>query len=180
MSNFSKAMVTMLALTTVTLAAGFLAAPATAQGPRPTVTSGSPSTPMFITTSAIIAVEVGQTFKTDGVEVPSCLKGTTFLATAVQAVPYVALLGGNVINLPKWSVSLNVFQVTPNGSFSPQLTVIGDGPAHASTSIPGGQPLYTDEDNNVVVRLLGASATVNTPFAVHVTGYCGTPFVTSL
>ncbi len=94
MTNFSKAMVTMLALTTLTLAAGFLAAPATAQGPRPTVTSGSPSTPMFITTSAIIAVGVGQTFKTDGVEVPSCLKGMTFLATAVQAVPVRSALRG--------------------------------------------------------------------------------------
>ena len=75
---------------------------------------------------------------------PSCLKGMTFLATAVQAVPYVALLGENIINLPKWSGSLNVFQVTPNGSFSPELTVIGDGPEHASTTIPVAT-LYTDE-----------------------------------
>ena len=63
-------------------------------------------------------------------------------------------------------------------AFSPLLTAFADGPEQASTSIPGGQPLSMDEDGNVQVRLLGNAAAVHTPFAVHVTGYCGVPFVT--
>jgi hypothetical protein len=33
-------------------------------------------------------------------------------------------------------------------------------------------------DDNIDVYLLEDAAAVNTPFSVHVTGYCGVPFVT--
>jgi hypothetical protein len=172
--TFRKTVVTLLVLTTLPIAVRFLASPATAQSPRTAVPVGQ----LLITTSTLITVEPGETFQTGGVRVPPCPKGTSFLATAVQAAPYLATFGGNVVSLPKWAVSVHVFQVTFNGSFSPRLTAFADGPEQASTSIPGGQPLAPDEDTNVEVRLLGNAAAVHTPFAVHVTGYCGVPFVT--
>ena len=174
MTIFRKTVVTLLVLTTLPIAVGFLASPATAQTPRTTVPVGQ----LPITTSTLVTVEPGETFETGGVRVPPCPKDTSFLATAVQAAPYLPTFGGNVVSLPKWAVSVHVFQVTSNGSFSPRLTAFADGPEQASTSIPGGQPLSTDEDSNVEVRLLGSAAAVHTPFAVHVTGYCGVPFVT--
>jgi hypothetical protein len=173
MSLFRKTLVTLLVLTTLLIAVGLLASPATAQNARTTVPIGMP-----ITTSTVVTVAPGETFETGGVRVPPCPKDTSFLATAVQAAPYLPTFGGNVVSLPNWAVSAHVFQVTFNGSFSPRLTAFADGPEQASTSIAGGQPLSTDEDSNVEVRLLGSSAAVSTPFAVHVTGYCGMPFVT--
>jgi hypothetical protein len=172
MTIFQKAVATLLNLVTFPVAVGVLASPAMAQT-RTTATVGQP-----ITTSTVVVVALGETFETGGVRVPSCPKGTSFLATAVQAAPYLSTLGDNVVSLPKWAVSAHVFQTTANGSFSPGLTAFANGFEQASTSIAGGQPLATDEDSNVVVRLLGSAAAVYTPFAVHVTGYCGVPFVT--
>ena len=173
MTIFRRTVVTLLVLMTLPIAVGFLASPATAQAPRTAVPVGQ----LPITTSTLVTIEPGETFQTDGVRVPPCPKATSFLATAVQAAPYLPTFGGNVISLPKWAVSVHVFQVFSNGSFSPLLTAFADGPEQASTSIPGGQPLSMDEDGNVEVRLLGSAAAVHTPFAVHVTGYCGVPFV---
>jgi hypothetical protein len=101
------------------------------------------------------------------------------MVTAVQAAPYLLTFSGNVTSLPKWAVSVQILQLAYNGSFSPLLTAFSAGPEEASTSIPGGQPISSNEDTNVEVRLFGGPAAVNTPFAVHVTGYCGVPFVTS-
>lgn len=172
MTIFEKAVATLLGLVTFPVALGVLASPAMAQ-PRTTVPVGQP-----ITTSTVVTVEPGETFEVDGVRVPPCPKGTSFLATAVQAAPYLPTLGDNVVSLAKWAVSAHVFQATSNGSFSPYLTAFANGPDQASTDIAGGQPLSTDEDSNVIVRLVGSAAAVYTPFAVHVTGYCGVPFVT--
>jgi hypothetical protein len=167
-----RTVVTLLGLATLPIAAGFLGSPATAQTSKTVGFSGQP----LITTSTLITVGPGETFQAGGVQVPPCPRYTSFLATAVQAAPYLATFA-NVASPPKWSVSVDVFQLYPNGSFSPHLTAFADGNEQVSTSIPGGQPIYTDEDSNVAVRLLGSPATVNTPFAVHVTGYCGVPFV---
>ena len=172
MTVFRKTVVTLLVLTTLPIAVGFLSSPATAQTPRTTVPVGQ-----LIATSTLVSVGPGETFGIGGVHVPPCPKGTSFLATAVQAAPYFSTFAGNLLSLPRWAVSVHVFQVTSNGSFSPRLTAFADGPEQASTSVPGGQPLSTDEDSNVEVRLFGSAAAVNTAFAVHVTGYCGVPFV---
>ena len=174
MTIFRKTVVTLLVLTTLTIAGGLLTSLATAQTARTTVPVGQ----LPITTSTLVSVAPGATFETGGVRVPPCPKDTSFLATAVQAALFLPTFGGNVVSLPKWAVSVHVFQVTYNGSFSPLLTAFADGPQQASTSIPGGQPLSTDEDSNVTVRLLDNAAAVNTPFTVHVTGYCGVPFIT--
>ena len=165
---FRKTVVTLLVLTTLPIVVGFLASPATAQAPRTTVGQ-------LITTSTFVTVTPGETFQHGGVHVPPCPKGTSFLATAVQAAPQLGF--SNVLSLPRWAVSAAVFQVAPNGSFSPRLNAFADGPEQASTSIPGGQPLSTDEDSNVTIHLFGSVAEVY-QFAVHVTGYCGVPFVT--
>jgi hypothetical protein len=172
MTILKRAVATWLGLVTFPVAVGVIAAPAMAQT-RTTLPVGQP-----ITTSTLITVEPGATFEAGGVRVPPCPKGTSFLATAVQAAPYVALLGGNIVSLPKWAVSVGVFQVASNGSFSPRLTAFAHGPEEASTSIAGGQPLSTFDDNNVSVHLVSGAAAVYTPFTVHVTGYCGVPFVT--
>jgi hypothetical protein len=171
MTNFRIA--TLLVLTTLPISVGFLAPPATAQSARPAVPVGQ----LPITTSTLVSVGPGETFGAGGVRVPPCPTATTFLATAVQAAPYLPTFGGGVAGLPKWAVSVHIFQVTYNGSFSPLLTAFAAGPEQASTSIAGGQPLSTDEDANVEVRILGSAAATNRPFAVHVTGYCGLPFV---
>ena len=91
---FRKTVVTLLVLTTLAIAVGFLASPATAQSPRTTVVQ------LPITTSTVVTVEPGDTFKTDGVQVPPCPKGTSFLATAVQASPHLIAFAGNVLSLP--------------------------------------------------------------------------------
>ena len=130
-----------------------------------------------MTISTLVGVSQGDTFETGSVYVPPCTKDLRFLVTAVQAAPYLLGFGGEVVNLPNWAVSVHVSQLVSNGSFSPHLTVFGHGPEHASTSIEGGQPISTGQNGNVTVRLLGTSAAVFTPFAVHVTGYCGTALV---
>jgi hypothetical protein len=169
MTIFRKGVVTLPVLVTLSIPLGVLASPATAQS-RTTVTVGQP-----ITTSTLVTVSLGETFEAGGVHLPPCPKGTSFLATAVQAAPY--NLGSNVVS-QKWAVSVHVVQLAPNGSFSPYLTAFANGLEQASTSIAGGQPLSIDEDNNVLVHLLGSAAATSTAFAVHVTGYCGVPFVT--
>jgi hypothetical protein len=174
MSIFRRTFVTLLVLTTLPIVAGFFASPLTAQSPR----TALPAVQLPITSSTVVSVKSGETYGVGGVRVPPCPKDTSFLATAVQAAPYLLTFAGNVLSLPRWAVSAHVFQVAYNGSFSPHLTAFANGPEEASTSIAGGQPLSTDEDANVTVRLLGSAAAVNTPFAVHVTGYCGVPFVT--
>ena len=83
MSLFRKTLVTLLVLTTLLIAVGLLASPATAQNARTTVPIGMP-----ITTSTLVTVAPGETFETGGVRVPPCPKDTSFLATAVQAAPY--------------------------------------------------------------------------------------------
>jgi hypothetical protein len=172
MTIYNKTVGTLLGLTTLTIAIGLLASPATAQNSRtPTVAQ------LPITTSTLVSVGPGKTFGLGGVHVPTCPNTTSFMVTAVQAAPYLPTFSGDVTSLPKWAVSVHILQVAYNGSFSPGLTAFSAGPQEASTSIPGGQPISFNEDN-VDVRLFGGPAAVNTPFAVHVTGYCGVPFVT--
>ena len=174
MTIFRRTVVTLLVLTTLSIAVGFPGSPATAQTSR-TADAGAQ---LPITTSTLVTVGPGETFEQGDVAVPPCPKTTTFLATAVQAAPYLPTFGGNVGSLPTWAVSVSVHQLAFNGSFSPNLTAFADGPEQAFTSIAGGQPLSTGQSFNVEVRLLGSAAAVHSPFAVHVTGYCGVPFVT--
>jgi hypothetical protein len=85
--------VTLLVLVTLPIAAGLLGSPATAQSSK-TVPAGT-----SITTSTVITVGPGETFETGGVHVPPCPRGTTFLATAVQAAPYLPTLAANLVSL---------------------------------------------------------------------------------
>lgn len=176
---FRRILVTLLAFTMVMIAVGSLTSPATAQAPTRTPQPIPDGERRSITTSGLIVVLTGETFHNDGVDVPPCPSGTMFMATALQATPLPFTSSNALWNLGKWAVSVQVSQLAANGSFSPHLTVVADGAAHASTSILGGQPLHTDEDHNVMVSLLGAEALANISFVVHVTGYCGVPFVKS-
>jgi len=176
MSIFKGTLVTLLALTVVMIAVGSLTSSATAQSPR-TPQPIPDGDRRSITTSGLVVVTTGETFNTDGVQIPPCPNGTVFMATALQATPVPFTPSNTLSNLAKWRVSAQVNQLGPFGSFSPYLTVVADGPAHASTSMPGGQPLHTDEDANVTAALLDGPALGTTSFVVHVTGYCGVPFV---
>ena len=178
MSIFRRTLVTLLALTVVMITVGSLMSPATAQSPNRTPQPIPDGERRSITTSGLVVLPTGESFHTGGVHVPPCPSGTMFMATALQATPLPFTSSNTLSNLAKWAVSVQVNQLLPGGSFSPYLTVVADGPAHASTSIPGGQPLHTDEDANVRVSLLGAAALGSTSFIVHVTGYCGVPLVT--
>jgi hypothetical protein len=171
MEILKSTVVTLLVLVGWPVALAVLASPAAAQNPGTTVPVGQ----LLVTTSTLIGVSPGSTFETGGVHTPTCPRGTRFLVTEVQAAP---LIGFDVVNLPKWAVSVAVLQVASNGSSSPRLNAFANGPEQASTSIGGGQPMSSDEDSNVSVHLLGGAAAVTTTFAVHVTGYCGVPFVT--
>jgi len=164
MTTLHKAVMLGLLATTVTVEA----APATAQEPRSTtVTSG----PRAITTSTLVQLSPGQSVAFGSVALPSCAKGTRFLVTDLLASPF----AGDIGSLQSWRVSVQAFQVAGNGSFSAQLTVFGKGPQHASASIPGGQPL--PDDDQVTLQFLGGDAENLSMFNVHVTGYCGTPFI---
>ena len=174
---FKRTLVTLLALTMVMIAVGSLTSLTTAQAPSRAPQQIPDGDRRSITTSGLVTVVTGETFHNDGVRVPPCPSGTMFMATALQATPLPFTSSNALSNLAKWAVSVQVHQLLPGGAFSPNLTVVADGPAHASTSIPGGQPLHTDEDDNVTVSLMGTAASGNVSFVVHVTGYCGVPFV---
>lgn len=171
MTNFKRTVSTLLILIAIVVGIPKLAA--LAQAPRTTASASQ----LPVTISTVLGVTQGESWETGSLEVPTCPKDLRFLVTAVQASPYLLGLGDTVVNLPKWAVSVHVSQLVSNGSFSPHLTVFGNGPEHASTSIGGGQPISPSAYGNITVRLLGTAPAVFTPFAVHVTGYCGIAFV---
>ena len=165
MTTVNKAVNLVLLLTTaVTLAE----APATAQDPRSTTVA---SASRAITTSALVQVLPGQALAFGSVALPACAKGTSFLVTDLLASPF----DGDAGSQQSWRVSVQAFQKTGNGSFSAQLTVFGKGSQHASASIPGGQPI--PDDDQITLQFLGSDAENLSIFNVHVTGYCGTPFM---
>jgi len=151
--------------------------PITIQGPSPLAITDV-NRRVTITTSTIFSIPSGQSQVSTAVPAPACPGGTNFLATDLQAAPVVEgpTSATNVASLPKWAVSLHVFQRVSNGFFSPFLMVYGDGAAHGSTSIPAGQLLAGG--NNILASYVGGGVVgFNAAIAVHVTGYCGVPFV---
>ena len=172
MTSQRKAVVILLSLT-LTIAATLLASSAMAQNPR--TTTADPS--RLITTSSLVVVSAGATFANGKVDFPVCPKTTEFLVTNLYANPSPFESSGDLLSLAKWQASVQVSQRAPNGSFSPYLTVFGEGPQHASALIPGGQPIGPDD--NITVRLLSGEAPAPIQFIFHVTGYCGTAFINS-
>ena len=71
MTIFRRTVVTLLVLTTLPIAVGYLGSPATAQAPRTAVPVGQ----LPITTSTLVTIEPGETFRTDGVRVPPFSQG---------------------------------------------------------------------------------------------------------
>src|SRR6476469_1019917 len=142
MTSQRKAAVILVPLT-ATIAATFLTSSATAQNPRATTAVDAAR---LITTSAAVTVGAGTTFDHGKVEVPVCPKTTMFLVTHLHANPSPNESAADLLSLAKWQASVHVAQLFSNGSFSPQLTVFGQGPQHASASIPGGQPIGSDDN----------------------------------
>jgi hypothetical protein len=172
MTIVKKTIVTLLFLIGFPVVSSVLVSPAAAQNTAATGPAGQ----LLVTTSTMVGLGPASTFESGHVHVPTCPRGTRFLVTAVQAAP--AFFGDDVLDLPKWAISVHVSQLASNGSSSPHLTAFSDGPAQAATSIGGGQPLSLNQDSNFSIRLLGGTPTVSTTFAVHVTGYCGVALVT--
>jgi hypothetical protein len=136
--------------------------------------------PVLVTTSILITIPIGQSVVADTVTAPACPDDTSFLATDLQAAPIInsSTAATNAASLPRWAVSLQVIQRHSSGLFSPWLMVYGNGPAQGSTSIPGGQPLPDTNLSNVIVSFVGGNVVAfTTTMVIHVTGYCGVPFV---
>ena len=141
----------------------------------------------LITTSDRAVLFAGDTFQTASLYVPSCSPGTKFMVTNVQVG--LETLGGStasdVVTLGKWAVNVGTRQEFSSGagglagSVPVGLVVMGDGPQHASASIPAGQSvLLPGGALDVVVKLLGGTTAAGRyEFLIHVTGGCGTPFV---
>ena len=130
MTTFTKPIVNVLTVIALQVASIIVASTAAAQKPAPVVDAGQ----VLLTTSTLIGVGPTSTFESGHVHVPPCPRGQRFLATAVQAAP--AFFGDDVLNLPRWAISVHLLQQTANGSFSPHL---GSVPAKPPRPSPEGR-----------------------------------------
>jgi hypothetical protein len=86
----------------------------------------------------------------------------------------------SVINLPKWAVSVPVYQLFPSAQIEVALTALSQGAEQVSATLPAGQsigPLAGSASIPVRISLLGGvTATHRFEFNVHLTGTCGVAF----
>jgi hypothetical protein len=116
--------------------------------------------------------------------VPTCEQSNEFLVQAVYVGPEVesGATSIEVVNLPKWAVSVPVYQQYNTGvQIKVSLTALGDGPEHVSAKLPAGQSILSNSSNLIVrIILLGGSpASHRFEFKVHVTGFHGKAFISS-
>ncbi|RKH65876.1 hypothetical protein D7V93_05280 [Corallococcus llansteffanensis] len=126
---------------------------------------------------------VGQTSVEVELCLPDCARRTEFLVQGVHVGPEIVIGGTSidVVNLPRWGVSVPVYELHPSAALQVALTALGQGAEHISATIPAGQsigPISGAATLPVHITLLGGTpATHRFEFNVHVTGVCGTPFV---
>ena len=105
-----------------------------------------------------------------------------FLVQGVHVVPEVLIgaTSSDVINLPKWAVSVPVYQLFPGAQIQVALTALAQGAEHVSAMLPAGQsigPIAGSGYIPVRITLLGGvTATHRFEFNVHLTGVCGVAF----
>src|ERR1700682_1511461 len=139
-----------------------------------------------VTISARGVILTGQTSVDVNICLPICPSKLEFLVQSVHVGPEV-IIGAtsiDVINLPRWAVSVPVYQLfsNPGAAVQVALTALAQGAEHITATIPAGQTvkpagLYSVP---ITITLLGGDpATRRFEFNVHLTGICRKPFVCS-
>lgn len=135
-----------------------------------------------VTTSARGVILVGQSFVDVDICLPKCARNQVFLVQGVHVGPEVTIgaTSIDVVNLPKWAVSVPVYQQFPSAQIQVALTALAQGAEHVWATLPAGQgigPIAGSASLPVRITLLGGvKATHRFEFNVHVTGVCGAPF----
>ncbi|MFI5450021.1 MAG: hypothetical protein ACHQ03_09715 [Candidatus Bathyarchaeia archaeon] len=142
-----------------------------------------------MTTSLKGVIFQGQSFVDVPLAVPPCPAGKQFLVQGVHVGPEVVIGSTQitVVDLPKWAVSVPVYQTYPTGQEQVALVAIGNGAEHIWASIPAGQSILLVGDK-IIVRIVLLGGTLGPPaklttasqrfeFNVHVWGCCGEPFI---
>ena len=115
-----------------------------------------------VTTSARGVIFVGQTFVEVNICLPSCSSRLEFLVQSIHVGPEV-IIGAtsiDVINLPRWAVSVPVYQLYPGAEEQVALTALAQGAEHITASIPAGQtvgPIAGSGSIPVRITLLGGA-----------------------
>jgi len=133
-----------------------------------------------ITMSGRGVIDVGESGTEVKISLPKCPRGKKFLFQGVHVAPEVCIgnTSKDVINLPRWAVSVPTYQVWPTGQIQVAFTVLSEGTQHVSAVLPAGQSIGPIADSIPVrIALLGGvTATHRFEFNIHLTGVCGTPF----
>jgi hypothetical protein len=132
-----------------------------------------------LTISARGVILVGQSFVDVNICMPKCPPKKAFLVQGVHVGPEV-ITGAtsiDVINLPKWAVSVPVYQLFSSAQIQVALTALSQGAEHVSATLPAGQSAPALASIPVRITLLGGvTATHRFEFNVHLTGVCGVVF----
>ena len=136
-----------------------------------------------ITTSGRGVILAGTSFVDVDLPLPNC-GSDEFLVHGVQVGPEVNVgaTQSSVVNLPRWAVSVPVYQRHTGGSAKVSFNVLGEGPVHLSASLPAGQAIPHPNPSTLPVRISilgGATATHRFEFNIHVAGSCGRAFVST-
>lgn len=141
-------------------------------------TSPVPVMDTRVTSSAIVDIAAGHISGANHPAAPTCPAGTDFLVSGVYAAP--DWFGHEwITSLGRWSIRVGVMQKFSDGSdgFDPIL-VYGTGPQHASVVLPAGQPTVDAGSLEILALSLDGAVPSDAKFIVHVSGYCGTAFLT--
>ncbi|MDX2193025.1 MAG: hypothetical protein NW201_06705 [Gemmatimonadales bacterium] len=136
-----------------------------------------------VTLSARGVILSGQSFVDVNVCLPKCPRKAQFLVQGVHVGPEVEVgaTSIDVVRLPRWAVSVSVYQLSPAVAIRVPLTALAQGAEHISATIPAGQtigPLAGSPFIPVRITLLGGvAATHRFEFNVHITGTCGDPYI---
>jgi hypothetical protein len=138
-----------------------------AQAPAP------PPPPVDIVLSTRAVIMPGQTAASAALPPAPCAAGSVYYVHAITASPEVHI--GNtavdVATLGRWAASVWISQRVGNSIYSIALSAFAEGPALATSGLPGGQRLAGAQ---IAVALVGATkASARHEFNVHVSGRCG-------
>lgn len=135
-----------------------------------------------VTISARGVILLGQSFVDVDICLPKCPRRREFLVQGVHVGPEVIIgaTARDVIQLPKWAVSVPVYQLFSGAQIQVALTALAKGAEHISAMLPAGQsigPIAGAASIPVRITLLGGvTATHRFEFNVHLTGVCGVSF----
>ena len=136
--------------------------------------------PKLITTDTRIGIYGTDTQGENDAGMPPCPDGERFLISGLSAAPSTGDFPDS-LSLSAWVVSVqDVYQLTGSGFYRVPLIVGSEGHRHASMTIPGGQAgPHPDFADTITVRVQLAAPYVPPilEFEVHITGFCGTPYI---